>query len=111
MAAITRNVRNFDDFKMQLESDPDMQEQFREDPQKAIRQIQQQNPLQTDDWIYRIVVLSLGLTVILIIIGVFLLMYNGGMSGDKVPTIYTAIGSAAIGALAGLLAPSPRSPR
>ena len=71
--------------------------------------IEQQNPLNTDAWIYRIVVLALGATVLAIIIGVILLMASGKITDDKaVPTILTAIGSAAIGALAGLLAPSPR---
>jgi len=68
------------------------------------------NPLDTDNWIYRIIVLSLGITIISIIIGVIVLIGSGKISDDKgVPTILTAIGSAAIGALAGLLAPQPKS--
>ena len=106
----SKNVKNFDEFKKELETNSDLQRQFQENPVGAVQQFQQQSPLQTDTWIYRIIVSSLGLTVLTIIIGLIVLMFNGKISDDKsVPTIFTAIGSAAIGALAGLLAPPPRN--
>lgn len=104
-----KEVKSFDDFKKQLVSSPSLQSQFKEDPLAALENFQQENPLQTDKWIYRIIVLSLGVTIIAIIIGVMILMGTGKITGDHgVPTILTAIGSAAIGALAGLLAPPPK---
>lgn len=59
--------------------------------------------LQSDPWIYRIVVLVLGLSVLSALIGAIIL------SAQKlpIPETLTALGSAAVGALAGLLAPSP----
>jgi hypothetical protein len=109
--ATSKSVKSFDEFKKELETNQDLQRQFQENPINAVQQFQQQNPLQTDTWIYRIIVSALGLTVLTIIVGVIVLMFNGKISDDKtVPTIFTAIGSAAIGALAGLLAPSPRNP-
>ena len=106
----SKNVRNFDEFKKELETNTDLQRQFQENPVNAVQQFQQQTPLQTDAWIYRIIVGSLGLTVFTIIVGLIVLIFNGKISDDKsVPTIFTAIGSAAIGALAGLLAPPPRN--
>lgn len=62
-------------------------------------------PLQTDPWIYRLVVIFLGLTVITTMIGGVCL----NLSSDTIPSGVVAIGSAAVGALAGLLAPSPSS--
>jgi hypothetical protein len=106
----TRRVKSFDEFKEELESNPTLQAQFKTDPVSAIADFQQQNPLTNDKWIYRIIVLALGFTILAIILGVIVLIAMGKISDDKgVPTILTAIGSAAIGALAGLLAPPPKS--
>jgi hypothetical protein len=63
-------------------------------------------PLQTDKWIYRLVVCFLGLTVIGTVIGGFII---AGKTAQTIPEGLIALGSAAVGALAGLLAPSPAS--
>ena len=60
--------------------------------------------LTTDVWIYRVVVGALGLAVLSAIFGAIIL---SAMKITPIPDILTAIGSAAVGALAGLLAPSP----
>ncbi len=65
------------------------------------------SPLQYDLWIYRAVIIVLGLTVIATVFGGIYL----AMKADpniKLPDAIVAIGSAAVGALAGLLAPSPK---
>ena len=104
-----QQVKDFNDFKKALISDANLQQQFQQNPLNAVEQFEQHNPLDNDNWIYRIVVLSLGITILLIITGVIILMMNKVITNDAtVPTIFTAIGSAAIGALAGLLAPSPK---
>jgi hypothetical protein len=60
-------------------------------------------PLQTDPWIYRLVVGFLGTTILITMVGgVFL-----NQASTELPSGIIAIGSAAVGALAGLLAPSP----
>ena len=56
-----------------------------------------------DRWVYRVVVVSLGLAILIAAVGAVVLQYNGHDS----PAILVAIGSGAIGALAGLLAPAP----
>ncbi len=63
-------------------------------------------PLLTDNWIYRLVVCFLGITVIGTVIGGFII---SGKTGQDIPEGLIALGSAAVGALAGLLAPSPTS--
>ena len=60
-------------------------------------------PLQTDRWIYRIVVSALALTLISSITGAVYLKAKG----EEIPDILTALGSSALGGLAGLLAPAP----
>jgi hypothetical protein len=100
--------KNLSDFRSQLIMDKSLQEEFKNNPAQAAQNIDLNSPLATDQWIYRIVVASLGATVIAIILGIIVLMAIGTIKDDKsVPTIFTALGSAAIGALAGLLAPSP----
>lgn len=68
-----------------------------------------QNPLTFDVWIYRAVVVILGLSVLCTVIGGLALTFVGhGDAKMAVPEAIVAIGSAAVGALAGLLAPSPK---
>ncbi len=62
-------------------------------------------PLYTDLWIYRLVVVSLGVIVITTVIGGFYLSIT---TAQSIPEGLIALGSASVGALAGLLAPSPR---
>lgn len=64
------------------------------------------SPLQWDPWIYRLVVAFLGLTVLSTVVGGLLI---SAFSGSTVSEGIIALGSAAVGALAGLLAPSPTS--
>ena len=60
-------------------------------------------PLQTDRWIYRIVVGALALTLVSSIGGTVWLQSN-----DKdIPEILIGLGTGALGGLAGLLAPTP----
>jgi hypothetical protein len=67
-----------------------------------------QSPLSTDKFIYRVVVIVLGLTVLATVIGgVIIVVVGQGVDTMKLPGAIVAIGSAAVGALAGLLAPSP----
>lgn len=56
-----------------------------------------------DVWLYRMVVVILGLSVLGSLMGAILL----GIEDRNPPELLVALGSAAIGGLAGLLAPSP----
>ncbi len=61
-----------------------------------------------DRIVWRIVVSALGLVAIGVVAGsIFLASRVAGTATATVPDVLTALGSAAIGALAGLLAPSP----
>lgn len=95
-------------------SNPALIERVKENPQTELPKLAQEvvtemsSPLQTDRWIYRIVVLSLGSTVLIVVAGAILLSIIHGTQ-INIPEMMTALGSAAVGALAGLLAPSPTS--
>ncbi len=64
------------------------------------------NPLDSDRWIYRLVVLFLGLTVLVVTVGGIIAATKD--VNQDLPTGIIALGSMAGGALAGLLAPSPQ---
>ncbi len=66
------------------------------------------SPLDYDLVIYRIVVIVLGATVLATVFGGLYLATRADPN-IKLPDAIVAIGSAAVGALAGLLAPSPKS--
>lgn len=66
------------------------------------------SPLQTDVWIYRAVVVILGITVLATVFGgLAIALLQHADANAKLPDAIISIGSAAVGALAGLLAPSP----
>ena len=66
------------------------------------------SPLQTDVWIYRGVVFILGAAVLATVWGgLDIAIYQHADNAAKLPDAIVSIGSAAVGALAGLLAPHP----
>jgi hypothetical protein len=69
--------------------------------EKLANQVVRELPpaLQTDLWVYRIVVSVLGLVVLAAVIGAIMLGYHS----ITIPETLTALGSAAVGALAGLV--------
>jgi hypothetical protein len=87
-----------------VERDSELARRIQENPVKVLRDLAPK-PLQSDVWIYRMVVGALGLIGLVAVLGAILLATKGG---GQIPDVVTALGSAAIGALAGLLAPSPR---
>ncbi len=84
---------------------PDMKKQVSDKVEEAKEKL---TPiLLTDKWIYRYVVWFLGLSVLASVFFTFYLSVVTHGEDIKMPDIFLAIGSAAVGALAGLLAPSP----
>ena len=89
----------------QMQVDPLLVDRIKDDPMGAIQHAAAGNnpPLASDVLIYRIVVLALGLGVVVSLVGALTLAFFG----KPTPEVVTALGSACVGALAGLLAPSP----
>jgi hypothetical protein len=85
--------------------DAGLQEQLKQDPVATLQRLARP-PSGGDKWIYRVVVIALGLTGLFVVVGVFTLK---ALNNDTtIPDALVAIGSAAIAALAALLAPTPR---
>lgn len=100
---------SFEDFKNTLSKSEVLQEEFKSDPLQALNSITVRSPKETDAWIYRIIVLMLGISIVAIIVGLILLASWNCITeqNSQLITIFATISSGAIGALAGLLAPSP----
>ena len=74
-----------------------------ENKQKNKGVVMNKRLLPYDPWVYRIVVLILGLAVLASLLGTIILT----IQDHSTPELLIALGSAAMGGLAGLLAPSP----
>jgi hypothetical protein len=61
-----------------------------------------------DVWIYRIVVASFAAVLLLTALGALMLAVTGHELPQTASTLFVALTSGAVGALAGLLAPSPK---
>ena len=85
-----------------VRADPDLQAEVRKDPVEALERLA--SPLEHDLWIYRIVVGTLALSILAVIIASTVIVLT---QDSDVPDVLVAIGTGAIGALAGLLAPVP----
>jgi len=86
-----------------VEHDPELQQRMKDDPVGTMATVAATSPLQTDTTIYRLVVVALSLTILLSVGGALYLE----IMGKTTPQMLTALSGTAIGALAGLLAPSP----
>ena len=98
-------IQTIGDLKNEMAVNENLQQEFKDNPVKAIQQLEESIP---DTPVYRIVVISLGTAVLLVIVGMVTLSITNDTIDPSVTTLFTAIASGAIGALAGLLAPTPK---
>lgn len=101
-----KNIKSLKDLSEELSKNPQLVDEIKADPQKAIESIEKKREI-PNTLVYQIIVSALGTAIILVIIAVCIVTFNCNTGDACVPTIYTAIASGAIGALAGLLAPQP----
>jgi hypothetical protein len=102
MALSTTKVKSFIE---RLGTDTQLKAAYEADPDKTLKTQTAEDP-KNDVWIYRLVVAALSAIVLIIVCGV-LGNITAIESSAKVITIITSLGATALGALAGLLAPSP----
>ncbi|SRR5216684_5094130 len=94
------------DLATAVERDPTLKNLLATDPAAALRELQEPIPsMPPDTGLYRILLVTLGLAVLIALIGPLVLAGLG--KEDAIPQAVIAIGSTAVGALAGILAPSP----
>ncbi len=99
MKDIKRLVQN-------LESSPELKSRFQNDPIGVLREESNKNHPILNERVFLIVVRLVGGALLLsIVLGSYMLF---GEKAEEVDSFFVMIASACIGALAGLLAPSPR---
>jgi hypothetical protein len=104
---MSSQITTLESLASNITKDPELADAIKQDPAGTIATIAAEaSALSTDRWTYRIVVLALGISVIVGLLGLIALSWKGVQT---VPDGLVAIGSAAVGALAGLLAPSPKT--
>jgi hypothetical protein len=98
---MAHRVETVEDLAELVRTDPALAKEIQSRPAEAIAELAA--PLERDVWIYRIVVGALSLVAVLSIVGAIVVAV--GTNDTQVPDAVVALGSAAVGALAGLLAP------
>lgn len=100
--------RSADELVRRVLASPEHVEALKRDPERVLRNvasevIRDSPAFENDVWLYRVVVMIIGLTALVSVIGAVAIGMSQGE--QKVPDILTALGSGAIGALAGFLTP------
>lgn len=89
------------DLANRVARDPQLADEIKQDPEGALARLAEAIP---DTTVYKIVVSALGLAVLIALVGAIILLWK---KDNPDLAVVSAIGAAAVGALAGLLAPSP----
>lgn len=99
------SLNKVESFIKDLDQNPQLKQQFDADPKDTLLKKVATNPIK-DIWVYRLVVTALSLVVLIVVIDL-LIKDKKEIMGEQVFTIINSLASLSIGALAGLLAPSP----
>jgi hypothetical protein len=97
---MSTQIQSVRDLAVRVSQDPQLATEISQDPAGTLARVAAPLP---DTTVYKIVVSALGLAVLIALIGAIILTLRDKTNLE----VLTAIGSAAVGALAGLLAPSP----
>ncbi|MEZ4992667.1 MAG: hypothetical protein R2824_19750 [Saprospiraceae bacterium] len=106
-----RSFRNVSDMKQKVLESPELLQQLQADPTSFFQNVETTNPVYKTG-VFLTVVGILGLVLLsALIIGAIITLktYNTEDGVMEIPDFIVMLGSTAIGALAGLLAPSPRN--
>jgi hypothetical protein len=97
-------IRNTIQLAASMRQNPEMEKALREDPGKVLDEINA-NRFLPNTKVYQMVVFSLGAAVLVALCGAIAISLKDATT--EIPDILVATTSAAVGALAGLLAPQP----
>jgi hypothetical protein len=101
------STRSADELVRRALASPERVEALRQNPEGVLRELAREVTRDVtsdqDPWLYRMIVLIIGLTALIAVVGAVVISASG--PDRQVPDILTALGSGAIGALAGFLTP------
>lgn len=99
------SVNKVEMFIKELGQDPQLKQEFDTNPKDTLIKNTSIAPIK-DVWIYRLVVTALSLVVLIVVIGLLIKKKDEEIGLQVIPII-NSLASLSIGALTGLLAPSP----
>jgi hypothetical protein len=100
---VATSLRTVGQLRVRVARDQGLRDALKADPETTLAGLDAE-PI-PDTWVYKIVVMSLGIVVLVCAVGA---IYLAALTpAREIPDLLIALGSAAVGALAGLLAPSP----
>lgn len=99
-------IRTIGELADAAERDPALHARVKADPTGTLKTLADQGAYFKDPWFYRIAILALALVVIIAALGAIIIAVQNPHN-YTVPTVITALGSAALGGLVGLFAPPP----
>ena len=95
--------------RQELDKSTALKQKFINDPMQFINSINTNEPLK-DKKVFLFIVGIVGVVLLCsIVLGAIIIFKSADVSKAKVPEFIVSIGSTALGAIVGLLAPSPRS--
>ncbi|MCH2034089.1 MAG: hypothetical protein MK202_11325 [Tenacibaculum sp.] len=102
-------TNSINDLKAELGKSAELKQQFESNPVQFIDSIDTNEPLK-DKKVFLFIVGLVGLVLLFsIILGATIIFKSKDVNTAKVPEFVVSIGSTALGAIVGLLAPSPRN--
>lgn len=97
-------ANNIKQLMKSIQSDPKEMALFQEDPVKYLEQIK---PIEKP-WVFMTIVIMVGIVLFTsVVLGSYIILDAPDSQTAKVPEFLVSIGSTALGALVGLLSPSP----
>lgn len=100
------SLNKVESFIKDLDDRPELKQEFTANPKATLKKMTALETPIKDIWVYRLVVTALSLVVLIVVVGL-LIKDEKDVIGQQVFTIINSLASLSIGALAGLLAPSP----
>ena len=102
---MSANIQSLRELTQAIRNDPELAQTLKNDPQAFLEGLAASSPAYVGDvWIYRGVVAILGVVVCATVVSGIVISVKGL---QELPAALIGLGSTALGALAGLLAPSP----
>ncbi len=97
------------ELKIELDKSSELKEKFINNPMQFINSISTSEPLK-DKKVFLFIVGIVGVVLLCsILLGAIIIFKSADVTKAKVPEFIVSIGSTALGAIVGLLAPSPRN--
>ncbi len=102
-------IKNFAELRSKVAESAILQEQLKADPQKFLEQLEDKPPI-AQKGVFLTIVAIVGIVLITaIVLGGIIIFESKDINTAKVPEFLVSMGSTALGALVGLLAPTPKS--